>query len=817
MIEMKRQVATSARLFLALLFILGLSSCSGRKEAEVFTSGEDDSPDGIPSLELIGDTELGDISIDDKATHIASMVLTSKGEFLALVPHGRKIHRFDSALQHLGNVPCPQEVGIPLMLAISPDDSLYIVGEKSIQRHDLRRDQLDSSFPERLQGLQKIYAMACDATGDFWILQSNPDKTDKERPKQVLHVSNSGETLNKWLITSTATLANRMTCAPDGTIVISERESFWWFSHHGELLRTITQPNRLLKSAEPPSIAVDVRGFLYASHPDMHTFDVYNAEGELLSRWKHSVFHDGPINSPKALLLDPKGRMFLAHRKNHLTAFSIGYAPRYIPPAHQGVVPEGPSMLLVTLDTTRLDHLGIGGYHRPTSPNIDALAREGVWFPNAVSCSADTTTCHATMLTSLQPFCHETRNAGHYLRPEFTSLAEMFDQAGYHTAAFTSAFTLVPELTWLDQGFHEYIPCTYIDEGVQYRQGGKRLAEDTNRLVFKWLDGMKGKKFFLWVHYFDPHSKYEPPEGFLGRFQYDQSDETLNLNVKTFWAEAPVGEYIDRYDEEILYMDHHIGKLIEYLEHNGLMDDLFLVMLADHGEVLYEDKVSAFKHGHTLLDVEFKIPFLLRDYTGRFIKKPEVSDWHAEQIDVAPTLAEVAGLQQPAVFQGTSLLKALEGTASPRPFSWSQIMRYSPDDHFRRYCLRKGSLKFIADTSRKGGALNELSPDDLSEEIFLNLTPKEMASRLNLDFDKLPAEVRNDSLQVFLNSVLPGLEQLVAFDKLPRLAVHQRMREIYGAAIGWDPNTLPSIEKSNILTLDDERLEELRGLGYVGD
>ncbi len=801
-----------------LFFVLCFGACSTQRDQGTRAQDKVASPEDIPSLALITDRELFETQTEEKGSYVSSMVIASSGEIISVVSPSGAIKRYDSDFQSLGEISRPDPTWIPFLVQITPDDILYLASGSSVQRFELKTNQWDQQFTTALPKMQKVYAIASDVTGDLWVLRDNPDRTDKTRPKQVLHVTEEGVILNQWSVPSVAALANRMTCAPDGTILITETSSIWWFSRSGSLLRTISQPNRLAKSGEPPSIAVDSRNFLYAAHPDMHTFDVYGVTGELLLRWKHSVFRDGPINAPKGVFLDQKGRMFLTHRKNHVSVFSVGYEPRRIPLAQQGIVPEGPSVLLVTLDTTRLDHLGIGGYERPTSPNIDALAHDGVWFPNAVSCSADTTACHATMLTSLQPFCHETRNGGFYLRPEFTSLAEMFDEVGYHTAAFTSAFTLVPEITWIDQGFHLYVPCNYIEDGVRYQESGKRLAEHTNRLVFKWLDTMKGKKFFLWVHYFDPHSKYLPPEGFLGRFQYDRNDERLNIQAKTFWADAPVGEYIDRYDEEILYMDHHVGELLRYLEQNDFTKDLFIALLADHGEVLYEDKVSAFKHGHTLLDVEFRIPLIVRDYTGRFISKPEVSDWCAEQIDIAPTLAEVAGLQRPAVFQGTSLLQVLAGNAKPRPFSWSQVMRYDLRDKSRRYCIRKGSLKFSADTARAGGTMHELSANDLSERTKLILSPQQLAARLNVNLDGVPAQLQKGTNLLFLHSVYPGLEELMAFNELSPSGIYERLREIYGAAIVWDPNTLPiDTGRDNTLTLDEERLEELRGLGYVGD
>jgi arylsulfatase A-like enzyme len=259
-------------------------------------------------------------------------------------------------------------------------------------------------------------------------------------------------------------------------------------------------------------------------------------------------------------------------------------------------------VVLITLDTTRRDRLGCYGYLRPTSPNLDTLARRSVVFDRAVAASSWTLPSHASIFTGKFPSSHgadydpegslrltqaiegpeewaEYRATG--LSPREETLGLLLRERGYRTAAVVGG-PWMKKVFGLDRGFE-----TYDDENIGDVNG--RLASEVTTAALGILEGMDDRPLFLFLNYFDPHGPYEAPSPFGGTFGREPGD---------------------RYDEEILYMDHHVGRLLEAMEAKGMFDDSLILVTADHGELLGEH--GKMGHGASLYEEEIRVPFLVK-------------------------------------------------------------------------------------------------------------------------------------------------------------------------------------------------------------
>ena len=232
-----------------------------------------------------------------------------------------------------------------------------------------------------------------------------------------------------------------------------------------------------------------------------------------------------------------------------------------------------PSILLIPLDTTRFDALGfVSG--RDTTPHLDELAARGQIFSMAITPAPMTLPAHASMFTGLYPAEHGIHENGRRLGEEHPLLAQGLEEAGYETAAFISGFPLSRSFG-LAQGFGHYDD----DLGT----GVERTAAETTDRAIAWLEGQETQPLFLWVHYFDPHEPYEPPEPFRTRFE----------------GEAYLGE--------VAAMDHEIGRLLATFEERE--KDPRILVVGDHGESLGEHGETF--HGHLLYQGVMRVPLIL--------------------------------------------------------------------------------------------------------------------------------------------------------------------------------------------------------------
>lgn len=319
------------------------------------------------------------------------------------------------------------------------------------------------------------------------------------------------------------------------------------------------------------------------------------------------------------------------------------------------------NVLLITIDTLRNDHCSVSGYARRTTPRLEALAREGARLALAYAPCATTGPSHASMFTSLYPITHGLVKNGSNLDPKFPTLAGTLRQRGYATAAVVSSFVLDSKFGY-DHGFETYDDRFAVEgstthqerfEGHEVVGGFDQRADVATRKAVGALGELARARrpFFLFVHYFDPHSPYAPPPGWAGRFA---SRDT---------ATDELAATIERYDEEIAFADHEIGRLLDALRDLGLEHDTLVVLAGDHGEGLMQH--GHMEHGVHIYEEAVRVPLMFRlpgrIAAGRVLSEP------VELLDVFPTVLQLTGAEPMSGLQGRSLADALAGRAALDP------------------------------------------------------------------------------------------------------------------------------------------------------
>jgi len=335
---------------------------------------------------------------------------------------------------------------------------------------------------------------------------------------------------------------------------------------------------------------------------------------------------------------------------------------------------DPPNVLLIVVDTLRADHLGLYGYQRPTSPQLDTLGQMSTVFDRAYSHSPWTMPSIASILTGVEPREHGIMVWGDPLQQQLTTLAEAFQSHGYRTGAAISHYVLKPDYHF-DQGFEVYntealalqgSPHNSISSPHIYRLGQKLTLPE------------RPEPFFVMLHFFDPHAWYQPHPGF------DFGSEDMDL-----------------YDGEIAYTDQHIGKLLDKLAQREQLRDTIVVVVADHGEAFRD-------HGHnqhtlSLYEELINIPLII--WVPGF--EPRRMDQVVAETQLAPTLLALAGLPIPPQFQ-----------ASPIPFDTHGFL---PGDDTKVYAetyekvekqaVVDGDWKLIHDRKRRRSELYDLATD----------------------------------------------------------------------------------------------------------
>jgi choline-sulfatase len=359
-----------------------------------------------------------------------------------------------------------------------------------------------------------------------------------------------------------------------------------------------------------------------------------------------------------------------------------------------------PNVFLITLDTVRADRMGFLGSPRGLTPNLDALARQSVVFTRAYSQVPLTTASHATILTGTYPQFHKVSDFGIPLAQDLPYAPSIFKSRGYSTAAFVGSLVLDPNarsapgfdrgFDTFDAGFHRRRPGENRYQAIE-RRGGEVVAH-----ALAWLSQHPRGPFFIWVHLYDAHDPYDPPEPYKSRY-----------------ASAP-------YDGEIAYVDSAVGRFLNQLRVRGLYDGAVIAVMADHGEALGEHGEAT--HGIFLYDETIRVPLLFKLPKERFAGRRVES--RAQLVDVLPTILQTVGIAVPPQVQGQSLLAMLRPPAAKEGVGEERTPlpdrpAYSESDYPHRtfgwsplHAFRTGKYLFI-DAPRK--ELYDQSVDPQSE------------------------------------------------------------------------------------------------------
>src|SRR6266446_1035852 len=301
------------------------------------------------------------------------------------------------------------------------------------------------------------------------------------------------------------------------------------------------------------------------------------------------------------------------------------------------------NVVLITIDTLRADHVGCYGYKQIKTPNIDSVAADGVRFERAFTPVPVTLPSHTAILTGTYPMLSGVHDfSGNKLSPQQVTLATVLKQAGYVTGAVVASAVLDSRFG-LNQGFdfyYDHFDFSRLEEAnlEEMERPGNVVADQ----VLEWLGKNSQKKFFLWMHLYDPHYPYRPPEPY--RHEY---------------AAQP-------YDGEIAFADEQVGRLLRFLKDNGLYQNTVIVLSGDHGESLGEHGEKT--HGFFIYNVTMHVPLIIRLPENRL---PENAAARAvadpvSLVDLMPTILRTVGLEIPSQVQGRSLLLQLRDDRTVR-------------------------------------------------------------------------------------------------------------------------------------------------------
>jgi arylsulfatase A-like enzyme len=339
--------------------------------------------------------------------------------------------------------------------------------------------------------------------------------------------------------------------------------------------------------------------------------------------------------------------------------------PAGIPPGLE----DAPNVILIGVDTLRADRLSCYGYSASQTPRIDALAAGGVRYAEMTAQASWTRPSFATILTSLYPSSHTATGKSSRLPQAVTTLAEVLAASGYHTGAVADNINIAPTFGF-DQGFADYIYLepSYVFLGNEaasqtalyqilrrawaMTSGGRVYVQDyyqdasvVNRHALDWLAASKGTRFFLFLHYMDPHDPYfEHPYDGVGYARASNQNPDPAL-ASTFSA---------LYDGEVRYLDDYLGQLFDWLRAEGLYDDTLIVLTGDHGEEFQEH--GGWWHGQTLYQEQIAVPLIVKAPGGA--RAGTVVTDLARSLDIAPTILDLAGVPIPAEMMGQSLWSA---------------------------------------------------------------------------------------------------------------------------------------------------------------
>src|SRR5262245_30074481 len=465
----------------------------------------------------------------------------------------------------------------------------------------------------------------------------------------------------------------------------------------------------------------------------------------------------------------------------------------------RAAAPRPLGLVLVSVDTLGAHHLGAYGYGRKTSPNLDRLAEQGTLFTRIFSQSPWTLPSHGTMLTGFSPLVHNALDFEDTLPDSLPTLAERLLAQGFRTAALVGGnrYSFIGAARGFDRGFeiYEHYPHPprfrsgylprFVDHVVlrqlRHHVGNGEAETDA---ALRWLSLRGDEPFFLWLHFYDVHSKtyrlaYEAPEPWRDAFCAEAASDAQGCDAEgrcaserlnAVWAgESPQldAEEIERlrclYDGTIAYVDAQLGRLLEGIDRLGLRETTLVAVTSDHGEAFFEHGHPL--HTHTLYDEVLQVPLILR---GPGVPAGRRIDEMGGLIDLVPTLLDRLGLAQPDELQGRSLFAGGEAPADVAVASLAS----------GAISLRLRGFKFLVVRPRGAAAAG-------SESLF---------------------DLRSDPGE--LHDLLVGSPPALAAELRERLLAEEQARRALGRRLRGDARP-PATE------LPEQEREHLRALGYV--
>lgn len=486
------------------------------------------------------------------------------------------------------------------------------------------------------------------------------------------------------------------------------------------------------------------------------------------------------------------------------------------------------NIVFISLDTTRADFLGCYGNSSISTPNIDRLAKEGVLFENFYSTINTTLAAHSSMFTGLYPRNHGVGRNSMRLNNKNLTLAEYLHSKDYKTAAFIGSFALA-SVFGINQGFETYEESfigkasDYIERKVRVQNQDQkelevlipknkvghieRAAPEVNQAFLKWLNGNSSGKFFAFLHYYDPHFPYFPPEQFRKKYLQaipegtplnqedrvsmeatfkDLVDPTIRFSpseINSLPYSPVTSALLKMYQAEIESVDASIGEILDALDQKGLRSKTIVILTADHGENLVEhwNFDTFFRHGFLTHETETHIPMIIS--APGILPLDRKIDAVASQIDIVPTLLNLLGIQHAFRTDGISLAEHLfRDSKTPK----RKIFAESSQPHVR---IAKEAKNMIWVNDANGIFIRE------GKYKFIQLPFKQYEAIFDIPADRQETKDLLSTLNADQNELVTGFRD---------------------ALIVWKKTSMSGNIDENF-ELSDEDREKLESLGYVGD
>ena len=415
------------------------------------------------------------------------------------------------------------------------------------------------------------------------------------------------------------------------------------------------------------------------------------------------------------------------------------------------------NVLLITIDTIRPDRLSCYSKKYVETPNIESLAKKGVVFTRAFAHAPLTLPSHASILLGVLPVTHGVHDNSRFIVNEnFLTLAEYLKEKGYSTGAFIGAFPLDSRFG-LNQGFDVY------DDNYGTKSPGEfayveRKAEDVIKVAIDWLK-KQDSKWFCWIHLWDPHQPYSPPEPFKSRFKDDL------------------------YSGEVAYVDMEFGKIFKFLEKNNLFYNTLIILTGDHGEALGEHGEST--HGYFAYNSTLWIPLII---VGPEIKPSRINEY-VSHIDIFPTICDFINEKKPSFLQGTSFLPLIKGKKiKERLIYFESLHAYLNRGWAPLKGFIKNGKKFIdlpipelydleKDFNEKNNIINKVKISKYKEELKKIEKRFSFSNKGKIENQKISSEIKQKlmSLGYITNPSIPLKKEFGPEDDLKTLLPFQNM------------------------------------------